>query len=95
METVTLKDIVEGESKNIEFKVELPKKSEKYVKSVIAFTNTGSGKIVIGVDDQTRNIVGVNEKEVFQIMDTIANAVSDSCEPQKLYGQLLCTGGCV
>ncbi len=79
---MTLKDIVEGESKNIEFKVELPKKSEKYVKSVIAFTNTGGGKIVIGVDDQTRNIVGVNEKEVFQIMDAIANAVSDSCEPQ-------------
>lgn len=45
---MTLKDIVEGESKNIEFKVELPKKSEKYVKSVIAFTNTGGGKIVIG-----------------------------------------------
>ena len=64
---MTLKDIVEGESKNIEFKVELPKKSEKYVKSVIAFTNTGGGKIVIGVDDQTRNIVGVNEKKYFRL----------------------------
>ncbi len=77
-----LEEVLKGESKNIEFKVELPKKSEKYMKSVIAFSNTSGGKIIIGIDDNTRQIVGVNEKEVFQIMDAIANAVSDSCEPQ-------------
>ena len=77
-----LEEIINGESKNIEFKVELPKKSEKYMKSVVAFSNASGGKIIIGIDDETRQIVGVNEKEVFQIMDSIANAVSDSCEPQ-------------
>lgn len=75
-------DIFKGESKNVEFKVELPKRSEKYMKSVIAFSNTSGGKIVIGIDDKTREITGVDEKSVFQIMDAIANAVSDSCEPQ-------------
>lgn len=79
---MTFQDIIKGESKNVEFKVELPKKSEKYMKSVIAFSNTGGGKIVIGIDDKTKEIVGVDDKEVFQIMDRIANAVSDSCEPQ-------------
>ena len=79
---MNLQDIIKGESKNVEFKVELPKKSEKYMKSVIAFSNTSGGKIVIGVDDESGQIVGVDEKEVFRMMDSIANAVSDSCVPQ-------------
>lgn len=36
-------EIRAGESANIEFKVEVPKKSEKYIKSVIAFANTAGG----------------------------------------------------
>lgn len=79
---MNLQDIIKGESKHVEFKVELPKKSERYMKSVIAFANTSGGKIVIGIDDEGREIVGVDEKEVFRLMDSIANAVSDSCEPQ-------------
>lgn len=79
---MTLQEIIKGESKNVEFKVELPKKSEKYVKSVIAFANSSGGTIVIGVDDESQNIVGVDEKSVFQLMDIIANTVSDCCEPQ-------------
>ena len=31
-----------GESKNIESKVSLPDKSEKYVKTIVAFANTAS-----------------------------------------------------
>lgn len=42
-----LEEILKGESKNIEFKVELPKKSEKYMKSVIAFSNTSGGKLLL------------------------------------------------
>lgn len=53
------------------------------MKSVIAFANSSGGKIIIGVEDGTRNLVGVDEKAVFQIMDNIANAVSDSCMFQK------------
>lgn len=29
-----------GESKNIEYKVSLPDKSEKYMKTIVAFANT-------------------------------------------------------
>jgi len=80
---VTLQEeIIKGESKNLEFKRELPRLSEKYIKTVIAFSNTNGGKIVIGVDDKTRKIIGVDKKEAFQIRDSIANAISDSCEPQ-------------
>lgn len=41
-----------GESKNIEYKVTLPDKSEKYMKTIVAFANTQGGKLIIGVDDK-------------------------------------------
>lgn len=71
-----------GESKNIEYKVALPDKSEKYMKTIVAFANTQGGKLIIGVDDRTHQIVGVENEVLFQLMDGIANAVSDSCVPQ-------------
>ncbi|MCI6997934.1 MAG: putative DNA binding domain-containing protein, partial [Eubacterium sp.] len=40
------------------------------------------GKLIVGVDDKTHQIVGVENDVLFQLMDGIANAVSDSCVPQ-------------
>jgi predicted HTH transcriptional regulator len=71
-----------GESKNVEYKVTLPDKSEKYMKTIVAFANTQGGKLVVGIDDKTHEIVGVENEILFQVMDGIANAVSDSCMPQ-------------
>ena len=71
-----------GESKNIEYKIILPDKSEKYMKTIVAFANTQGGKLIVGVDDKTHEIVGVENEILFQLMDGIANAVSDSCMPQ-------------
>ena len=79
---MAIEDILKGESKNIEYKIVLPERSDKYLKSVVAFANTSGGKIIIGIDDKEKRVVGVDEKSVFQIMDQIANSVSDSCEPQ-------------
>ena len=74
--------IFSGESKNIEYKVILPEKSEKYMKTIVAFANTQGGKLIIGIDDKTHQIVGVDNEILFQLMDGIANAISDSCMPQ-------------
>lgn len=71
-----------GESKSIEYKVTLPDKSEKYMKTIVAFATTQGGKLIVGVDDKTHEIVGVENEILFQLMDGIANAVSDSCMPQ-------------
>ncbi len=79
---MTTVEIVRGESKNIEFKVKLPAKSERYTKTIIAFANTQGGRLIIGIDDQTREVIGVDEDSVFQVMDSISNAVSDACMPQ-------------
>ena len=71
-----------GESKNVEYKVTLPDKSEKCMKTIVAFANTQGGKLIVGIDDKTHEIVGVENEILFQVMDGIANAVSDSCMPQ-------------
>lgn len=71
-----------GESKNIEYKVCVPKKNEKYMKTVVAFANGEGGKIIFGIDDKTLDVVGIDEDMVFKTMDAITNAISDSCEPR-------------
>ena len=78
---MTLEEILAGESKNVEFKENLPEKSIKYMKSVVAFANGTGGKIIFGIADKTREVVGFGKEDVFKKMDAIANAVSDSCEP--------------
>ncbi len=75
-------EIIRGESRNVEFKVKLPDISEKYTKTIVAFANTQGGQLIVGVDDVSRKVVGVDNDEAFKIMDSIANAVSDSCMPQ-------------
>ena len=78
---MTIEEILAGESKNVEFKENLPEKSIKYMKSVVAFANGTGGKIIFGIADKTRDVVGFDKEDVFKKMDAIANAVSDSCEP--------------
>ena len=78
---MTIEEILAGESKDVEFKEDLPEKSIKYMKSVIAFANGTGGKIIFGIADKTREVVGFDKEDVFKKMDAIANAVSDSCEP--------------
>ena len=69
-----------GEAINIEFKEKLPEKSFKYMKSIVAFANGIGGKIIFGISDN-HNVIGLEKDSIFKIMDTITNAISDSCEP--------------
>ncbi|MBR6125304.1 ATP-binding protein, partial [Candidatus Saccharibacteria bacterium] len=41
-------EILNGESRTLEYKVELPEDSEKWVKSIVAFANGAGGKFVVG-----------------------------------------------
>ena len=77
-----MEDFLHGESLNVEFKVTLPKDSEKYTKTIVAFANTQGGRLIVGVEDQTREVIGIDEDNLFSMMDSISNAISDSCEPQ-------------
>ena len=74
--------LLAGESQTVEFKVERAAHSKAYVKTVVAFANARGGMLVFGVDDKTREVVGIPDDRVFQDMDAIANAIADSVEPQ-------------
>ena len=78
---MTLSEIQKGESSEIEFKRELSKNKDNLLKTVVAFSNGGGGTIIIGIDDKTHEVVGVDEIEAFKIMDAIANSISDGIEP--------------
>lgn len=78
---MTKDQLFSGESKNIEYKVTVPDKSEKYMKTVVAFANGRGGKIVFGIDDKTLDIVGMDVDNIYKTMDAITNAISDACEP--------------
>jgi len=66
-----LRLVERGENVQIEFK-RLVHSPEKIAKSMVAFANTDSGVILIGVDDDKR-IVGIeSEKETSEIIDEAA-----------------------
>lgn len=70
-----------GEGKNIEFKREIPKRHEKFLKDVIAFSNSTGGKIFLGIEDETNEVVGIGEQNLFKLADNISNMIFDSCIP--------------
>lgn len=81
MISLTVEEILAGESKNVEFKVQRPKDNTKYMKTVVAFANGEGGRIVFGVNDKTREVIGISKDIVFSEIDAITSAISDSCEP--------------
>lgn len=56
---MTIEEIMLGESQYMEFKREIPEKSEKYMKTVVAFANGSGGKIVFGIEDKTCKVLGI------------------------------------
>ena len=71
-----------GETKNIEFKREIPSKHEKFLKDIIAFSNSTGGQVVVGIEDETCIVYGIGEQSPFKLSDSISNMISDACTPQ-------------
>jgi len=71
-----------GETKNIEFKREIPSKHEKFLKDIIAFSNSTGGQVVVGIEDETCIVYGIGEQSPFKLSDSIFNMISDACTPQ-------------
>jgi len=76
-----LKEIQKGENKKIEFKKDLSKNYNNFLKSVVAFANGSGGKIIFGVDNN-KNIIGIKSNEVPSMMDKISNLITEKCYPQ-------------
>ena len=55
-------------------------KNDAIAKTVIAFSNTSGGKLIVGVNDN-REIVGIDGGKVFDMQDKIASIIADNCSP--------------
>ncbi len=70
-----------GEHLTVEYKKDIPADKEKYLKTAVAFANGAGGRLIFGVKNQTLEISGFNDDEIFQKYDTITNSIYDSCIP--------------
>ena len=74
-------EILAGESAELEFKEARPKDALKYVKTAVAFANGRGGRLIFGVENETRNVVGVDPETVFREVDAIVDTISNDCDP--------------
>ncbi len=71
------------ESKSLEFKSRLPN-FHNLVKTCVAFANGVGGKIIIGIEDKSRGIIGVSEELRNRIYDEFPNSLYDATTPNLL-----------
>ena len=71
---------IKGESKTLEIKENIPQKNQ-ILKTCVAFANGAGGRIIIGVKDKTKEIIGVSTEARDKIFDEIASSIKDSVEP--------------
>jgi len=71
--------IKQPENRHLEFKEEVPQKSS-LIKTIIAFANGSGGIILIGINDKTREIVGLNE-DIIQLEERLSNIIFDTIAP--------------
>ena len=76
----------EKESKTLEFKSKLPN-FINLIKTCIAFANGIGGKIIIGIDDKTRQSIGIEDKERDRLYDDFPSSLYDSTSPS-LFAQI-------
>ena len=67
-----------NEGKTLEFK-ENTQSLQKIVQTVIAFANTAGGVLLLGIKNETKEVVGLSN--VLQEEEKIANAIADSVTP--------------
>ncbi len=73
----------ERESKTLEFKSILPDFS-KLIKTCIALANGSGGQIIIGIEDGTRKLIGVTDKDRDRLYDEFPNSLYDNVSPTLL-----------
>src|SRR5699024_6160378 len=72
--------IQQPEGRTIEFKGNLPKKSDLN-KTIVAFANDAGGTLILGVKDNPRKIVGIPEEELVMLEEKLSSLIHDNCKP--------------
>ena len=62
------------ESRRLEFKEAWPK-GDQFSRTAVAFANGAGGKIVFGVRNAPREIIGISDKDIFSLEERAANHI--------------------
>lgn len=68
------------ESRRLELKEQFPG-GDQIAKTVVAFANGAGGRIIFGIRDNPRTVVGVPEAELFRLEERISQCIFDQCYP--------------
>jgi len=71
---------LQPESRRLEFKEAWPK-GDQIARTAVAFANGAGGKIVFGVKNKPREIIGIPDDKLFALEERVANYIFDRCTP--------------
>lgn len=78
---MNIKEILnQPEGRRLEFKAKLPENSD-LAKTMVAFANDAGGDLYIGVADDPREVVGLDEDKLVAIEEKISNIIFGRCYP--------------
>lgn len=81
MEALELLELVaKGESSKVQFKVQLPN-LDSLAQELVAFSNSKGGIIIIGIDDKTLEIKGLNSEELDFTNKQLSNVANNKVFP--------------
>jgi predicted HTH transcriptional regulator len=75
--------LLRGENENLEYKLVVPDKEKKFLKTVAAFANGAGGIILLGVADDAK-VEGI-KGDVARYMDGVANSIHNGLTPQPVF----------
>ena len=73
----------EDESYNLEYKREIPKSDKTWLKSIVSFSNTSGGELIVGIEDKTLKVVGIKEDRS-TIEQRIIESISSNVLPKPM-----------
>lgn len=73
---------IEDESNMIEYKEVLPDDSNKWLKTIISFSNTNGGKLIVGITD-SKEVIGIDKSRT-SIENKVVNCISNNIEPRPI-----------
>jgi len=72
--------ISKGETSTVQFKVNI-RNEHSVAQEMVAFANTRGGKILIGVDDKSWNVIGLSDDDLRRLTNLVVNAASEHVKP--------------
>lgn len=72
---------VERECKTLEYKCDLPPNLAGIIKTCVAFANTAGGRIILGIEDETRKVIGLKKDAIEKSLECLSAAVYEAVSP--------------